>query len=78
MMDLVRHPLPYWFMRATSPVFARSRITRHDAAVSFRRAYRPHEIQGIVAAAGFEQARVYTHFPYRMVVVIDHPEPGST
>jgi 2-polyprenyl-3-methyl-5-hydroxy-6-metoxy-1,4-benzoquinol methylase len=78
MTDLLRYPLPYWFLRTTSPIFARSRITRHDAAVSLRRAYRPQELQGIVAAAGFDQARVYTHFPYRMVVVIDHQEPGTT
>jgi 2-polyprenyl-3-methyl-5-hydroxy-6-metoxy-1,4-benzoquinol methylase len=78
MMDLVRHPLPYWFMKATSPVFARSSITRHDAAVSIRRAYRPQELQGIVAAAGFAQARVYTYFPYGLVLVIDHTAPGPT
>jgi 2-polyprenyl-3-methyl-5-hydroxy-6-metoxy-1,4-benzoquinol methylase len=78
MTDLMRYPLPYWFMRATSSVFARSSITRHDAAVSFRRAYRPHELQGIMTAAGFGQARIYTHFPYRVVIVIDHPEPGSS
>jgi 2-polyprenyl-3-methyl-5-hydroxy-6-metoxy-1,4-benzoquinol methylase len=78
MMDLVRHPLPYWFIKATSPVFARSGITRHDAAASIRRAYRPQELQGIVAAAGFEQARVYSYFPYRMVLVIDHPARGAT
>jgi 2-polyprenyl-3-methyl-5-hydroxy-6-metoxy-1,4-benzoquinol methylase len=72
MTDLVRHPLAYWFMKATSPVFARSGITRHDAAVSVRRAYRLQELRGIVAAAGFEQARVYSYFPYRMILVIDH------
>jgi 2-polyprenyl-3-methyl-5-hydroxy-6-metoxy-1,4-benzoquinol methylase len=78
MMDLVRHPAPYWFMKATSPVFARSDITRHDAAVSIRRAYRPQELQGIAAAAGFEQARVYTYFPYHMILVIDRAERGPT
>jgi 2-polyprenyl-3-methyl-5-hydroxy-6-metoxy-1,4-benzoquinol methylase len=75
MMDLVRHPLPYWFIKASSPVFARSGITRHDAAVSIRRAYRPHELQSIATAAGFSQARVYTYFPYRMILVIDHTAP---
>ncbi|HEX9867402.1 MAG TPA: methyltransferase domain-containing protein [Candidatus Tectomicrobia bacterium] len=78
MMDLVRHPLPYWFMKATSPVFARSSITRHDAAVSIRRAYRPQELQGIAVAAGFKQARVYTYFPYHMILVIDHTALGPT
>ena len=77
MTDLVRHPAPYWFMRATSPIFARSTITRHDAAVSIRRAYRPQELQRIAAEAGLAQARVYTCFPYRMILVIDHTEPGS-
>jgi ubiquinone/menaquinone biosynthesis C-methylase UbiE len=77
MTDLVRHPVPYWFMKATSPIFARSTITRHDAAVSIRRAYRPQELQRIAAEAGLAQARVYTCFPYRLILVIDHTEPGS-
>jgi hypothetical protein len=75
MTDLVRHPAPYWFMKVTSPVFARSAITRHDAAVSIRRAYRPEELQRIAVEAGFPQARVYTCLPYRLILVIDHLEP---
>jgi ubiquinone/menaquinone biosynthesis C-methylase UbiE len=78
MTDLVRHPAPYWFMKAASPMFARSTITQHDAAVSIQRAYRPQELQGLAQEAGFTQARVYTHFPYRMILVIDRAEPGST
>jgi 2-polyprenyl-3-methyl-5-hydroxy-6-metoxy-1,4-benzoquinol methylase len=76
MMDLVRHPAPYWFMKAASPVFARSAMTRHDAAVSIRRAYRPEELRRIAEEAGFAQARVCTYFPYRMILVIDHAESG--
>jgi 2-polyprenyl-3-methyl-5-hydroxy-6-metoxy-1,4-benzoquinol methylase len=76
MTDLVRHPVPYWFMKAAGPVFARSTITRHDAAVSIRRAYRPQELQLIAVQAGFPQAHVWTHFPYRMTLVIDHAEAG--
>jgi 2-polyprenyl-3-methyl-5-hydroxy-6-metoxy-1,4-benzoquinol methylase len=76
MTDLVRHPVPYWFMKAASPVFARSAITRHDAAVSIRRAYCPQEVQRLAHEAGFAQARVYTHFPYRMILVIDRAETG--
>jgi SAM-dependent methyltransferase len=76
MTDLVRHPVPYWFMKAASPVFARSAITRHDAAVSIRRAYRPEELRRIAQEAGLAQARVFTYFPYRMVLVIDRAEPG--
>jgi 2-polyprenyl-3-methyl-5-hydroxy-6-metoxy-1,4-benzoquinol methylase len=75
MTDLVRHPVPYWFMKAASPVFARSAMTRHDAAVSIQRAYVPEELQAIAAEAGFPQAHVFTHFPYRMTLVIDQAEP---
>jgi ubiquinone/menaquinone biosynthesis C-methylase UbiE len=75
MTDLIRHPVPYWFMKVASPLFARSAITRHDAAVSIRRAYRPQELQAIAVQAGFPQAHVSTHFPYRMTLVIDHAEP---
>ena len=71
MSDLVRHPVPYWFIKASSPVFARSAITRHDAAVSIQRAYRPQELHKIAVEAGFPQAQVFTHFPYRMTLVID-------
>jgi ubiquinone/menaquinone biosynthesis C-methylase UbiE len=78
MTDLVRHPAPYWFMKATGPIFARSQITRHDAAVSIRRAYRPHELQRIVAEAGYMRAQVCACFPYRQILVIDHTEPGAT
>jgi ubiquinone/menaquinone biosynthesis C-methylase UbiE len=78
MTDLVRHPVPYCFMKAASPIFARSAITQHDAAVSIQRAYRPQELQRLAQEAGFAQARVYTHFPYRMMLVIDHAQPGPT
>jgi 2-polyprenyl-3-methyl-5-hydroxy-6-metoxy-1,4-benzoquinol methylase len=76
MTDLVRHPAPYWFMKVMSPLFARSPITRHDAAVSIRRAYRAQELQSIAAEAGLAQARVRTCFPYRMILVVDHPVIG--
>jgi hypothetical protein len=76
MTDLVRHPVPYWFMKATSPVFARSPMTRHDAAVSVRRAYRAQELQRIAAAAGLVQARVHLCFPYRMILLLDHRASG--
>lgn len=74
MSDLVRHPVPYWFVKASGPAFARSAITRHDAAVSIQRAYRPQELRNIAVEAGFPQAQVFTHFPYRMTLVIDQPE----
>jgi 2-polyprenyl-3-methyl-5-hydroxy-6-metoxy-1,4-benzoquinol methylase len=78
MSDLVRHPLPYWFIKVTSPVFARSAITRHDAAISLRRAYTPNELRTIVEQAGLHGAHLYSHFPYRMTLVIDGVEATQT
>jgi len=74
MSDLVRHPLPYWFMQVASPVFARSPITRHDAAVSLRRAYTPKELRTIIDQAGLQEAQLFCHVPYRMTLVLDRDE----
>jgi len=71
MTDLVRHAIPYYFMQAASPLFARSPLTRHDAAVSIQRAYTPQELRAIALEAGFPGARIFTHFPFRMTLVID-------
>ncbi len=71
MTDLVRHPIPYYFMKVASPVVTRSPLTRHDAAVSIRRGYIPRELRAIALAAGFPEAQVITHFPYRMTLLID-------
>lgn len=74
MSDLVRHPLPYWFMQVASPVFARSPITRHDAAISLRRAYTPEELRTIIDQAGLQGVRLFSHVPYRMTLVLDRGE----
>lgn len=71
MTDLVRHAVPYYFMKASGPLFARSPLTRHDAAVSIQRAYAPQELRATAVEAGFPGAQVFTHFPFRMTLVID-------
>jgi ubiquinone/menaquinone biosynthesis C-methylase UbiE len=68
--DLVRHPLPLAFFRATGPVFARSYITRHDGAASIRRAYTVPEMQKIVRRE-YPRAIVREHFPFRLSIVRD-------
>ena len=50
--DLVRHRLPYVFIRIAWP-FARSRITRHDGAASVRQAYTKDELAALACRAGF-------------------------
>jgi ubiquinone/menaquinone biosynthesis C-methylase UbiE len=71
MSDLVRGWLPLAAFHAIRPVFARNPLTRHDGALSIRRAYTPAELCDMVSRAGLPDPRVYAHFPWRMTLVVD-------
>jgi SAM-dependent methyltransferase len=71
MSDLIRGWLPYLGFKLAQPVIARNFLTRYDGAVSIRRAYTPAELLDLAHAAGLAQARVYTHLPWRMTLVVD-------
>jgi SAM-dependent methyltransferase len=71
MTDLVRGWLPYFAFKLVQPVFARNFLTRRDGATSIRRAYKPRELLALAQAAGLHAARVYTHGPWRMTLVVD-------
>jgi ubiquinone/menaquinone biosynthesis C-methylase UbiE len=62
--DLERHWLPLLFIRLTGAVFARSRLTRHDAPASVRQGFRPEELQRLARAAGFHDLCVQRHLPW--------------
>jgi hypothetical protein len=69
--DLVRGRLPWLAFKMVQPVFARQALTRHDGALSIRRAYTPAELRELAVAAGLRGARVYEHWPWRMTLVAD-------
>jgi SAM-dependent methyltransferase len=71
MTDLVRGVLPWLAFGVVQPVLTRHPLTRHDGGLSIRRAYTPAELRGLAAAAGLAEARVYTHWPWRMTLVAD-------
>jgi 2-polyprenyl-3-methyl-5-hydroxy-6-metoxy-1,4-benzoquinol methylase len=71
MSDLVRGWLPLAAFKLVQPVFARSYLTRHDGAVSIRRAYTPAELSAMARAAGIPNVRVHTHWPWRMTLAAD-------
>jgi hypothetical protein len=71
MSDLVRGRLPLLAFRLSAPVLARNYLTRHDGAISIRRAYRPDELRALASAAGLAGAQVFTHWPWRMTLVAD-------
>ena len=69
--DLDRHWLPYCFIRATAPLFARSRLTRHDGPASVQRAFARGELERIAEAAGFARWRARWHVPFRRSLAIE-------
>ena len=71
MSDLTRGYLPLIGFKLAQPVFARNYLTRHDGTLSIRRAYTPAELRKLAQAAGLHNARVYTHWAWRMTLVAD-------
>lgn len=74
MSDLVRGWLPLIAFQLIQPMFARHWLTRHDGALSIRRAYTPAELAELARAAGLP-ARVHTHWPWRMTLVAEKETP---
>lgn len=51
-------------------VWRRNPLTRHDGPLSVRRSFTAAELRQLATDAGFGEARVYRHFPYRLILVI--------
>lgn len=71
MSDLVRGRIPLTAFRLIQPVFARNYLTRHDGALSVRRAYTPEEMRALADAAGLPHAQITSHWPWRVTLVAD-------
>lgn len=70
--DLVRHPMHLALAYAGFPLY-RSRITRHDAPASVRRAYTVPEMRSMLQAAGAAQVEITTYFLFRMGAIAWKP-----
>jgi len=70
--DLIRHPVHLALAYAGFPLY-RSRITRHDAPASVRRAYTVSEMQTMLLAAGAGRIEIETHFLFRMGAIAWKP-----
>lgn len=77
--DLIRNPIHLALALAGRPIY-RSRITRHDAPASVRRAYTTDEIRKILASRQIAAPRisVQTFYLYRMGVIVWKAEPNTT
>jgi hypothetical protein len=67
--DLVRNPLHLALVYSAVPLF-RSRLTRHDAPASVRRAYTPDEIRVLLARTSAARVEIHRHYLYRMGVIV--------
>jgi ubiquinone/menaquinone biosynthesis C-methylase UbiE len=67
--DLIRHPVHFALALAGRPIY-RSRITRHDAPASVRRAYTVDEIRSILDNAGISGITAHSFYFFRMGVIV--------
>lgn len=66
--DLQRSLASFAATYVFSRIFTRNRLTRHDAPLSARRAYTPHEAKQLAAAAGWRKPQVRSFEIIRMVL----------
>lgn len=67
--DLMRHPMHLALSYLGFPLY-RSRITRHDAPASVRRAYTVSEIREILGKSYVEKIEIKTFYLFRMGVIV--------
>jgi ubiquinone/menaquinone biosynthesis C-methylase UbiE len=67
--DLIRHYLHLWLVYAGFPLY-RSRLTRHDAVASVRRAYTIDEMRALLSRAGAARLNFSRHYLFRMGVIV--------
>jgi ubiquinone/menaquinone biosynthesis C-methylase UbiE len=67
--DVVRHPLHLALVNAARPLF-RSRMTRHDAVASVRRAYTPSEMTEMLRQTSAVKIGIQRHYLFRMGVIV--------
>ena len=70
-LDLERHPVPYYFLPLTRRLLRWSEMTVHDGVISVAAAFRPEEIGALARAAGSTEVRVRRHLPwFRLSAII--------
>lgn len=77
MSDLTRGWLPYWGYKLIGPVLGLHPITRHDGAVSIRRAYTMNEMRAMCDSAGLSDAQIHWHPMFRMTIVAEADKRGT-
>lgn len=68
--DLHRSRVAYISIFLLTRLFTKNRLTRHDAPVSVMNAFTLEEMRALAQEAGVDQFKVYSHFPYRIALVV--------
>ena len=66
--DLSRNPMHLAFVYVAMP-FVRSRLTRHDAPVSIRRAYTKEEMRRLLEKSEAKRVEITSHYLFRMAAI---------
>lgn len=66
--DLARAPLPYYFIKYATRIFAQSPFTRNDAPLSVLRAFTEGEWKNFLKNAGVRHAEVAWKWAYRYLI----------
>ncbi|MGH9559173.1 MAG: methyltransferase domain-containing protein [Bryobacteraceae bacterium] len=62
-IDLHRHPVPYYFLPWTRWLFHWDPVTVHDGRISVEAAFRPRELELLALQAGLKNPRARAYFP---------------
>lgn len=62
-IDLWRHPIPYYFMSLTQPLFGWQPVTVSDGQISVEAAFHARELRELAARAGLHDIRTRAYMP---------------
>ena len=71
-LDLERHPIPYYFLPSTRRVFGWSTLTLHDGPISVAAGFRAEELASLTRAAGAGAVTVRKHRPWFRLSAVVH------
>ena len=67
-IDLHRHPVPYFLYTTLGKLVLHNRLVRHDGALSILRGFKSEEFLELAQRAGLRDIWVEHHFPARLVL----------
>jgi len=77
-IDLERHPVAYYFIAWSRPLFGWDPVTVHDGAISVEAAFLPRELEDLARRAGLLNPRAKAFKPaFRIAMAAQPPQAGS-